>query len=183
MFFSKNLLLLRKRSGFSQEQLAERLAVSQQAIAAWENRQSLPDFSELVGISELFGVSIDQLLKQDLSATTENLSAETDVSSVIAAQDVLFCAKCGRKNRAGSTFCGYCGYPFPPVVSAAKEDLDKANLQMQWQALQLQQRELEEVRKQTEQKPRHAKTQAKEHGERRHRLRHVGHPLCSPILF
>lgn len=52
----------RKKVGLSQEQLAEKLCVSRQAITKWESDRGMPDISNLQNISRLFGVSIDYLL-------------------------------------------------------------------------------------------------------------------------
>lgn len=65
MTFGEKLLKLRKGSALSQEELAEKLGVSRQAISRWENEGVLPDGLNLLGISKLFGVSTDYLLNDD----------------------------------------------------------------------------------------------------------------------
>lgn len=65
MQFSQKLLELRKKRGFSQEDLAEKLNVSRQAISRWEMGSAIPDSPNLLKISDLFGVSIDSLLRED----------------------------------------------------------------------------------------------------------------------
>lgn len=55
----------RKRLGLTQEQLADRLGVSAQAVSKWENNQSCPDISILPEIADLFGISIDELLGKE----------------------------------------------------------------------------------------------------------------------
>lgn len=62
MTFGEKLLRLRKEGGLSQEELAERLSVSRQAVSRWENEGILPDCGNLLEISRLFGVSTDYLL-------------------------------------------------------------------------------------------------------------------------
>jgi len=64
----------RKKAGLSQEELADRLSVSRQAVSKWECGQSCPDLQNIIAMSELFGVSTDYLLK-DISIP-ENKSAE-----------------------------------------------------------------------------------------------------------
>lgn len=54
---------LRKKNGLSQEQLADNLGVSRQAISKWESEQSTPDIDKIVLLSETFHVSTDYLLK------------------------------------------------------------------------------------------------------------------------
>ncbi len=66
MTFSEKLLLLRKQKRLSQEQLAEMLDVSRQSVSKWESQQTLPEPSKLILISQIFNVSIDQLLKDDM---------------------------------------------------------------------------------------------------------------------
>ena len=65
MSISKKIQQLRKKNGFSQEQLAEKLDVSRQAISKWENGTSFPDLEKLVLISELFQISTDYLVKDE----------------------------------------------------------------------------------------------------------------------
>ncbi len=62
MKFNENLKYLRKERGLTQEKLAEKLNISRQAVAKWENGDSMPDSENLKEISNMFGVSIDQLL-------------------------------------------------------------------------------------------------------------------------
>lgn len=62
MTFAEKFQALRRQNGWSQEQLAEKLSVSRQAISRWENGEVLPDAPNLIQISRLFGVSADYLL-------------------------------------------------------------------------------------------------------------------------
>ena len=62
MEFNNKLYELRKQKGFSQEELANRLNVSRQTIAKWEVGESTPDMENLVAISELFEISLDELV-------------------------------------------------------------------------------------------------------------------------
>lgn len=55
----------RKRLGLSQEELADKLSVSRQAVSKWENAQTIPDLQKLIAMSQLFSVSTDYLLKDD----------------------------------------------------------------------------------------------------------------------
>ncbi len=65
MKFEEKLITLRKKVGMSQEELADRLDVSRQAISRWELGTTLPDAPNLMKLSDLFGVSIDYLLRDD----------------------------------------------------------------------------------------------------------------------
>jgi len=62
---SEKLYKLRKNSGLSQEQLAEKLNVSRQAISKWESGTAVPESEKLIIISNYFDVSVDYLLKDD----------------------------------------------------------------------------------------------------------------------
>lgn len=65
MTFAEKLVQLRKREGYTQEELADRLEVSRQAISRWEMGTAVPDSSNLLQISKLFKVSADYLLNDD----------------------------------------------------------------------------------------------------------------------
>ncbi|WP_061996479.1 helix-turn-helix transcriptional regulator [Clostridium sp. ATCC 25772] len=65
MDLNKKLQLLRKKSGLSQEELAEKLGISRQAISKWESGQSIPDLNKLIILSELYNVTIDSLVKDN----------------------------------------------------------------------------------------------------------------------
>ena len=64
MKLSDKLIALRKNAGMSQEELAEKLDVSRQAISRWENDSAKPDADHLLQISKLFGVTADYLLNE-----------------------------------------------------------------------------------------------------------------------
>lgn len=67
MEFHEKLYQLRKEANLSQEQLAERLHVSRQAVGKWENGSALPDISNIIELSKLFNVSLNELLQVDYS--------------------------------------------------------------------------------------------------------------------
>lgn len=62
MEFNNRLYQLRKQKGLSQEELANRLNVSRQTVAKWEVGDSTPDMEKLIAMSDLFGVSLDNLV-------------------------------------------------------------------------------------------------------------------------
>jgi transcriptional regulator with XRE-family HTH domain len=62
MIMADKITLQRKKNGWSQEELAERLDVSRQSVSKWESAQSAPDLSKVIAMAELFGVSTDYLL-------------------------------------------------------------------------------------------------------------------------
>ncbi len=63
MNIEQRIQQLRKEKGLSQEQLADQLHISRQAVSKWESGQSLPDIEKIVALSEYFGVTTDYLLK------------------------------------------------------------------------------------------------------------------------
>lgn len=63
MSMSKRLQELRRKEELSQEELAERIGVSRQAISKWESEQSSPDIENIVRLSEVFNTSTDYILK------------------------------------------------------------------------------------------------------------------------
>ena len=65
MTFSEKISALRKQKCWSQEELAEKLMVTWQAVSKWESAQSMPDLDKLVQLSEALGVSTDYLLKDE----------------------------------------------------------------------------------------------------------------------
>lgn len=65
MEFGQKLRTIRKENGMSQEDLAEQLGVSRQAVSKWESEQGFPETEKLLQISTLFSVSLDYLLKED----------------------------------------------------------------------------------------------------------------------
>lgn len=67
MCFSENLQTLRKEKNISQEQLAEQLNVSRQAVSKWETDGSYPDMDKLIQLCKLFGCTMDELVMQKIS--------------------------------------------------------------------------------------------------------------------
>lgn len=74
MILSEKITELRKRNGLSQEQFGDKMGVSRQAVSKWEMAQTTPDINKLMAMSELFGVPVDFLLKDeyDLSFIDNN---------------------------------------------------------------------------------------------------------------
>ena len=73
MKLSEKIVRLRKSRGMSQEALAEALGVSRQAVSRWEVGSALPDASNLLQLSRLFGVSADYLLNDEYGEEQENV--------------------------------------------------------------------------------------------------------------
>lgn len=85
MNFNEKLINLRKSKGLSQEELGNALNVSRQTISKWESCQSYPDFQRLVLLSDYFGLSLDELVRdidvqevREKNINSEKLSAIYD---------------------------------------------------------------------------------------------------------
>lgn len=66
MILADKIIKLRRASGMSQEELAEKMKVSRQAVSKWEAAQSTPDLEKLLQLSRLFGVTVDYLIKDEI---------------------------------------------------------------------------------------------------------------------
>ena len=80
MILADKIIELRKKEGWSQEELAEKLSVTRQSVSKWEGAQSIPDLDKVVQMSRLFGVTTDYLLKDELE---ESQPAECDAAPVL----------------------------------------------------------------------------------------------------
>uniref|UniRef100_UPI004055B29D helix-turn-helix domain-containing protein n=1 Tax=Agathobacter sp. TaxID=2021311 RepID=UPI004055B29D len=66
MILADKIIRLRKKNGWSQEELAEKMNVSRQAVSKWEGAQTIPDLEKILKLGELFGVTTDYLLKDEM---------------------------------------------------------------------------------------------------------------------
>ena len=83
MIFSEKLQLIRKSQGMTQEDLAEKLDVSRQAVAKWESGQVYPDISNLIQISNLFNVTVDYLVRDQECMVSYDDHDDTDIGKLI----------------------------------------------------------------------------------------------------
>ena len=72
----QKIALKRKENGLTQEELAEKIGVSSQAVSKWENDLSYPDITSLPLISKILGVSIDELLSNEKTADIQLIPSE-----------------------------------------------------------------------------------------------------------
>ena len=89
MILAEKITEERKKNGWSQEEMAEKLSVSRQAVSKWESAQSTPDLQKVLRLAEIFGVSTDYLLKDELKSETgtEILEYAAEESSVRSVSD------------------------------------------------------------------------------------------------
>lgn len=78
MTLGERLVALRTQRGLSQESLAEQLGVTRQSVSKWETDASLPDLEKLVKLSEVFAVSLDQLVKGESAAQEQTPVAQQE---------------------------------------------------------------------------------------------------------
>jgi len=80
MNMQEKILYLRKKAGYSQEALAEKLGVSRQAVSKWENGDAEPELSKIRSLTELFDVSIDWLLSEEEPKDAVSVSIDKSIS-------------------------------------------------------------------------------------------------------
>ena len=80
MILADKIIRLRKKNGWSQEELAEKMQVSRQAVSKWEGAQTVPDLEKILMLGNLFGVTTDYLLKDEIE--DEEFAEENDNTSV-----------------------------------------------------------------------------------------------------
>lgn len=84
MNFSKKLYMLRTKAGLTQDEMADKFGVSRQTVYKWENEITYPEVDRIIRISEVFNVSIDYLLKDNLSVKINEDSVEKAVLQFLA---------------------------------------------------------------------------------------------------
>ncbi|MFY8350514.1 helix-turn-helix domain-containing protein [Pseudoalteromonas sp. SSM20] len=92
MILSEKIIKCRKQLGWSQEELAEKMAVSRQSVSKWESTNSIPDLNKIIKLAELFNVSTDFLLKDEIEAVehlTEQDNNEVNQVSLEQALDYI----------------------------------------------------------------------------------------------
>lgn len=77
MNFAENLRYLRKRDRITQEELADRLGVSRQSVSKWETGEAYPETDKLIALCDLFGVSLDHMIRKELTKEENEKSEET----------------------------------------------------------------------------------------------------------
>lgn len=83
MNLGERIYLFRSRNGFSQGELADRLDVSRQAVSKWENNSAVPDLERIIKMSEIFGISIDELIKGEIPAGNSREVQQNEASQPV----------------------------------------------------------------------------------------------------
>lgn len=125
MILADKIIRLRKKNGWSQEELAEKVQVSRQAISKWEGAQTVPDLEKILMLSNLFGVTTDYLLKDEIE--NEEFSDEAEHTSLkritlAQANEFLEWRKWASIKIAVATFmCIFAAIPLLLLAAAAEE--------------------------------------------------------------
>ena len=93
MILADKIVSLRKKAGWSQEELAEQLGVTRQSVSKWEGAQSVPDMDKVVQMSRLFGVTTDYLLKDEIEEQAAALVEESPLRRVTMGQAADYLAR------------------------------------------------------------------------------------------
>lgn len=93
MILADKIMSLRKKAGWSQEELAEQLGVTRQSVSKWEGAQSVPDMDKVVQMSRLFGVTTDYLLKDEIEEQAAALVEESPLRRVTMGQAADYLAR------------------------------------------------------------------------------------------
>lgn len=130
MILAEKIIDERKKNGWSQEDLADKLGVSRQSVSKWEGAQSVPDLQRILEMSELFGVSTDYLLKDEETNRTDDIEDSGTTSrklSMEEANEFLDHNKVFAKKIAiGSMICTLC--PVPLMILMAFQNAGKIGL-------------------------------------------------------
>ncbi len=81
MILADKIINERKKNGWSQEELADKLNVSRQSVSKWEGAQSVPDIQKIIQMAQIFGVSTDYLLKDEIECEDSHMVVDTDNDS------------------------------------------------------------------------------------------------------
>ena len=109
-------------------------------------------------------------MNSEFEEKDQGTSEEANDAMLVQKENIIYCTKCGKQNRADSAFCGYCGNPFNTLYfdsginnGLTKEDIDlayyRADIQMKQEALRVQQEALEQARIQAERQSEQLKLQ------------------------
>lgn len=132
MILADKIIENRKRNGWSQEELAGKLGVSRQSVSKWESAQAMPDLKKILQLSEVFGVTTDYLMKDEIEAIPSDAAVTVDsgleetvrqVSMEEANAFLAYNEKSSRRISAGVMMC-----IASPVLLVLLEGLAEAEL-------------------------------------------------------
>lgn len=113
MILADKIVALRKKAGWSQEELANQLGVTRQSVSKWEGAQSIPDLDRVIQLSRIFEVSTDYLLKEEIEEreyteeaySADNMTPIRRISMEEASEYLRLCRESAPKIAAGTFLC------------------------------------------------------------------------------
>ena len=115
MILSEKILTLRKKNGWSQEELAEKLNVTRQSVSKWESAASIPDITKILELARIFDVTTDYLLKDDMEEPEYSPYQETSGGPRVSVQEANHYISCmkssGKLTGLATMLCILCPTP------------------------------------------------------------------------
>ncbi len=113
MVLKDKLQLLRKQNGYSQEELADKIGIARQTISKWENGQAIPELHGLILLSDLYGVTIDRIVKDNDECNISLCQgASVDINKIVPflllAKQNTYAAKAGQTKASRTNSHDYC---------------------------------------------------------------------------
>lgn len=129
MIIADKIIKLRKKNGWSQEELAEKMEVSRQAVSKWESSGAVPDLGKVLKLSSLFGVTTDYLLKDEIEDEefTDECNPSVKRIALAQAKDFLLCRKSASVQIALGTFLCIIS-PIPLLILGAAAEVPSFGL-------------------------------------------------------
>ena len=130
MILADKIVRLRKKNGWSQEELAQKMNVSRQAVSKWESAQTIPELEKILQLGALFGVTTDYLLKDDMELeefTSETIDSGVRQISIEEAGTYLVQSRESAKRIAVGTFLCVLS-PIPLLLLGAASEYEKLNI-------------------------------------------------------
>jgi len=117
MILADKIIKFRKKFGWSQEELAEKMNVSRQSISKWESARSIPDLNKIIMLSEIFGVSTDYLIKDEIEETDVAIEdVDTSVNRVTLEQALFYVQNKSEASRLVARGVLLCIYSIVPLL-------------------------------------------------------------------
>lgn len=125
MILADKIINERKKLGWSQEELADKLGVSRQSVSKWEGAQSVPDLQRILEMSKIFGVSTDYLLKDEIETAIpsekEDIDSSLRVLSLEEANSYMNTATdSSKKISMGCAVCTCCAVPLLLLIAGSR---------------------------------------------------------------
>lgn len=126
MILAAKITSLRKKQGWSQEELAEKMQVSRQAVSKWESAQTAPDLEKILALSKLFNVTTDYLLKDDIEEEEEDKKDKNEdtplneISPMLARRFLDWREKASKRIALATFLCIFSVIPLLLLSAATK---------------------------------------------------------------